>query len=319
MNVLITGGQGFLGQHLAQRLARSGYGVVLYDHSPGVTERAIDCSGAISQRDSGWANAVQGDINNLELLVETLRFYHVGVVVHLATLLTDECAQHPWRAAQVNCSGTAAVFEAAQSLGIGRVVFGSSVAVFGDQPGLSVGDNRPYDPPSVYGATKVFEECLASAMMKDNPDLELIGLRFGWIYGLGRVRGWTAIQEVIEGFALESAVVPYPDYSGPNDWTYVSDATEAIVRCLNSPRPDVVAYNVSGDFRPIQDAIRHLQQHFPKVRAEPYRAELPHDAWNFESDRITQQTGYRSLVKLEEGLDLAVNDIRRSHGLMPVD
>lgn len=317
MNVMITGGQGFLGRHLARRLVDFGYRIILFDRSPHETE--VESRGlGITPVSPDLLIPIRGEVDDIDLLKEIIRSYRIEIVVHLATLLTEECARHPVMAARVNCVGTAAVFEASLSLGVRRVIFGSSVAVFGDAPALPKGDDRPYDPPSVYGATKVFGEYLARAMMKDHPDLELIGLRFGWIYGAGRVRGWTDIQKVIEGFALEEKLVPYPDYDLPNDWTYVSDAVEAIVQCLNSPRSSVVAYNVSGDYRPIQDAVRHLQRCFPYVQAKPYPAVLPRNAWDFQADRIVQEAGYQCRVKLEQGLDLAVDEIRRIHGLPPV-
>lgn len=302
--VLITGGAGFLSQHLTRRLVGEGRRVVTYDLSFPVAKPVDEVQ-------------VRGDVTDVTSLAEAVRTYDVTAIVHLATLLTEACARDPVRAAQVNCVGTAAVFDVAARLGIQRVLFGSSVAVFshGDGP---TGDDRPLAPPGVYGATKAFAEHLAGAMMCDHPRLELVGLRFGWIYGPGRVRGWNALQDMIVGFALERERVAYPAYVDANDWTYVGDAVEAIVHCLTSPRPSVVAYNVSGDRRTVGEAVAHLQRRFPRVRAEPVPARLPPNAWDFRSERITTEAGYMPTVRLEAGLDLTTRALRQMHDLPPL-
>lgn len=305
MSILITGGAGFLGLHLGQTLLRKAHRVILFD---------VDITG-VPHNVREHVVAIKGDIRDGALLADIVRSHHVEQIVHLATALTAACEEDPVRAADVNCRGTAAVFKAAILGHARRVVYGSSVAVFNDDPTLPVGDNRPHAPPSVYGATKVFGEVLASAMRRSHPSLELVGLRFGWVYGPGRVRGWTEIQEVIEGFALERPVVPYPEFHQGNDWTYVDDAVEAIICCLEAQSCQRPVYNVSGDYRPIADAIRHLSGRFPSVVAEPYPAILPPVAWNFRSEHITSELGFSACIMLEEGLDRTVRAVRGEHTL----
>lgn len=305
MSVLITGGAGFLGLYLARRLLEKAHQVVLFDME------LTDVPHDVTER----AASFKGDVRDAALLADILRSHHVEQIVHLATALTAACEEDPVRAADVNCRGTATVFEAAALGCVRRVVYGSSVAVFNDDPALPVGDSRPHAPPSVYGATKVFSEVLAAAMRRSHPNLELVGLRFGWVYGPGRVRGWTEIQEVIEAFAFEQPVVPYPDFRQGNDWTYVDDAVEAIICCLEAQNCQRAVYNVSGDYRPITDAVQHLSRRFPDVVTEPYPAILPPVAWNFRSEHITSELGFSARVMLEEGLDRTVSAVRREHGL----
>ncbi len=309
MRVLITGGAGFLGRHLARRLFSLGHDVVVYDESMPSAEGELPAGIAL----------VQWSVLDRVALVDALEQHRIDRVVHLATLLTQACADDPAVGALVNGVGTATVFEAAWQAGVGRVVFGSSVAALGHQDEPPPGDTALLRPTSVYGATKASGELLAEALRTERPEQELIGLRFGWIYGTGRVRGWNALQEMIEAFALGKDQVPYPDYDRPNDWTYVGDAVEAIVRCLNSPRPSVPAYNAPGAYRTVQDAVAHLRRRFPDARPVPYKAELPAVAWDFRLDRIAHEAGYRPRVSLEAGLDLTVAAIRRERGLTPVE
>lgn len=305
--VLVTGGAGFLGQHLAARLSERGLGVVTFDVEP----PARPVPGTTDET---------GDVADRARVAAVLRAHRPSVVVHLAALLTDACEADPVRAAHVNAVGTAAVFDAAARHGVRRVVFGSSVAALAADPGLPTGDDRPLGPTSVYGATKAYVEHLAAAMRRLHPAVEFVGLRFGWIYGPGRARGWTGPQQVIEAFALEQPVVTYPDYQHPLDWTHVDDAVEVLVRCVQAPSRGWarVAYNVAGDRRRVRDAVVHLQRRFPRVQARRRAATLPPAGWAFTTDGIEHQIGFRPRITLEPGLDRAVDAVRSAHGLPPL-
>jgi UDP-glucose 4-epimerase len=314
MNVLITGGGGFLGAHLALRLLEAGHRVTLYDldfpaSGPAAAPREL-------QRE-------RGDIRDAPRLAAVLQAQHSERVVHLAARLTTDCAADPADGIDVNCRGSAVVFETAGRLGIPRVLFGSSVAVFNDDPALPWDDSRPYGPTSLYGLTKMFTEQLAGHMRQRHPQTTYLGLRFGWVYGPGRDRGWREVQAVIESFARGEPRVAYPDYAAALDWTYIEDAVAAVVCTLDSPPPGVPAYNVSGDCRTIQEAVAILQDLFPGVQADPYPAELPPVGWQFQNDHIQAEAGFRPRFALEAGLQqfLAAlqaappnEDIRKDNG-----
>jgi len=271
-----------------------------------------------SRFDSENIKVVEGDITDSTEFSDAIRRNHIEVVVHLATLLTEECANNPVEAARVNCMGSMIVFDACKNGGVRRVIYGSSVAAYGVSPELPTGDDRQLNPPTVYGASKAFVEYAARAMMKSDPALDLLGLRFGWIYGEGRKRGWNDLQQVIEGFALDSSLISYPDYDESNDWTYIDDAANAVVMCVFANKASVPVYNVSGDYRSVQEAVSYLQKKFPNTSTQPYCAKLSPNAWNFTSDRIVNEVGFEAKIKLEKGLDLTVNAIRKEHGLPPI-
>lgn len=316
MRVLITGGAGFLGCHLARFLSTTGHTVVVYDQAPaqGKTGELLPEPG----EPLAHIVTVQGSVTDRDALVAALEEYQVDRILHLATLLTDSCARDPVEGTLVNAVGTAAVFDAAWRTGVRRVVFGSSVAALGYRAGPPPGDRAWLSPTSVYGATKAYGELLAGALRVERPEQELMGLRFGWIYGWGRIRGWTILQQMIEAFALEHDEVLYPDYDRPNDWTYIDDAVDAVARCLDSPRPSVPVYNVPGAYHTVQEAVAHLHTLFPCSNPIACPAHLPNDAWNFRLDRITQETGYHPRVGLKAGLEQTVAAIRRHHGLPPI-
>jgi len=291
MTILITGGSGFLGAHLARKLAGAGEKVVIYDLQP---------AAAFQEADN--LTCETGDIRDQARLSQLVHSYQVKTIIHLATLLTPVCEENPPLAVDVNCRGAAVVFETAFRSQVSQVIFGSSVAVFNDDPALPLGDERPYGPSSIYGHTKVFVEALARVYGSRKPLFTIAGLRFGWIYGPGRDRGWRDLQAMIEAFARGETVVHYPDYHQALDWTYIEDALQAVLNVLSHPRSGAVLYNVSGDYRTVQDALEVLLAKFPGVQVLPYPAQLPPVGWQFQSDRIKSETGFQAKYTLEAGL-----------------
>lgn len=240
--ILVTGAGGFLGGFVLSRLVELGHYVVALDTSPPArTTEGID-------GDVTW---ITGDVTSIQCVESCLRCHQIDDIVHLAAALTVECSREPSKGTFANCVGTATVFEAAQRLGVGRVVFASSVAARGSLSGSM----------TVYGATKAFCELLSLAFQRTGP--EYVGLRFGWIYGPGRIRGWNDLYDVIMGFAVERKEVVCPDVREPIDWLYVTDAADAVVACINSRRLLNRIYDVAGDCRTVRDAVRYLQARFP--------------------------------------------------------
>jgi nucleoside-diphosphate-sugar epimerase len=297
--VLITGGAGYLGRRVAERLASAGEQVTLFDLSVPAPESLPD-----------GVRAHGGDVTNAAVLRSVLDESRPDAVIHLAALLTTASADDPVLATKVNCLGTATLFTLAAEARVKRTIFASSVAALSPTPGLTSGDNRPLEPRSVYGATKAYAEHLALALRGQNSALDLFGIRFGWLYGPGRVGGWNEVQSVIEGFAKELPKVRYPQFKKAMDWTFVDDATNALIGALGATRPNRVAYNLSGDYRTVEDAIGILGRWFPSVVAEGYDATLPPSAFEFESDAIGADLGVAAPTRLEAGLRITIDQIR---------
>ncbi|MBM3599250.1 MAG: NAD(P)-dependent oxidoreductase [Alphaproteobacteria bacterium] len=288
MNLLVTGGAGFLGRHLVRRAVEAGHRTTSLDRAEA---------------------DVVADIADRTAIEAALKSHRIDAIVHLATLLTDTSASDPVEGTRVNAVGTAAVFEAARRTGVRRVIYASSQAALGGTV-EKAGDDAPLRPLTVYGATKAYGEHLAAAFKTMAPELALTGLRFGYVYGPHRDRGWRELQQMIEHFAEGHAEVRWPDFSQPIDWTYVDDAADAILATLAVPRPSRPVYNVCGDFRRIADAVAHLRRRFPAVRAVAYPAQFPPAAWDYRADGIEAELGFKPRVKLEEGIDRLADWLR---------
>jgi UDP-glucose 4-epimerase len=301
VTLLLTGGGGFLGSTIARALAARGDRLIITDAIGPDLPEGID-PGAV---DDGRIRTWTLDVRDVAAVEATIRETGADRIVHLAALLTPECAADPWLGTAVNALGTAAVFTAARRLGVSPVVFGSSAAA------LSPDDGRAL---SVYGATKAFGELLAVAMAEAD-GLDLVGLRFGWIYGAGRTRGWNDVQQVIEEFASGVAEVRYPAYEEPMDWTYIDDAVRAVLAALDTPRQPSVMLAVFGDRRPIGDAIAHLVARCPGTRAVPVPATLPAAGWEMTGAAAGASLELGPVTPLEEGLDRTLAALRARRGV----
>jgi len=292
VRTLVTGGAGFLGQAFAVRARRAGHQVT-----------TVDLGGEVD---------VQCDVTDVPALAAAMAQVSPEVVVHLAALLTDAAADDPGAAVRVNIGGTAAVFAAARAAAVQRIVYASSIAAVGPCAEGS-GDDVALRPLTVYGATKAAGEHLCRALSALDGYPASLALRFGWVYGPGRERGWRVAQEVIERFARGDRDVVVPDFSEPIDWTYVDDAAEVLLRALAAPLPRFAALNVVGDRRTIRDAVAHLQLRHPGVEVERETVAVPASGWMLRNDGLGPALGFVPAIRLEDGIDAMLAAWRRDH------
>ena len=281
-SILITGGCGFLGAALAARARAAGHAVTTADVLDGA-DRALDAS----------------DTDAISALVADLR---PEVIVHLAAGLTDAGERDPVATTRLNALGTAAIFTAAEAARTERVVYATSISAVGPTTG-AVGDDTRLHPGNVYGATKAFCEHLAAAMCARPNAPAYLGLRFGYVYGPGRVRGWRDVQMIVERVRAGERHLVYPDYPDPLDWTWIDDAAEVLLRTCERPLPRNAVANVVGDKRHVRDAITHLQRRFPGLTAEGVPTRTPPAAWGLVNDGLEGLLGYVPSTTLEQGID----------------
>lgn len=288
---LVTGGCGFLGRALIAHARAAGHEALSLD--------------ADSRAD------IVCDIADAAAVDRAIAALRPVAVVHLAARLTDAGDEDPVGAVVANAVGSAAVFAAAEHAHVERVIHASSNAAVGPcAPGS--GDAAPLAPHSVYGATKAFGEHLACAMARRADAPAHLALRFGWIYGPGRTRGWRELQSVIERVIAGERNVAYPQFDQPIDWTWIEDAAEMLVRALDRPLPRFAAVNALGDRRKVSDAFAHLQRRFPDLVATPVPTETPPSGWGLVNDGVQVLLGPLSLTRLEDGIDRMIASRPRS-------
>ena len=286
----MTGGAGFLGQAFAVRARDAGHQVTTVD--------------------LGGEADVHCDVTDVPALAAAMGEVSPEVVVHLAALLTDAAADDPPAAVRINIGGTAAVFAAARAVSVQRIVYASSIAAVGPCAEGS-GDDVALRPLTVYGATKAAGEHLCRALSTIDGYPASLALRFGWVYGPGRERGWRVAQEVVERFARGDRHVVVPDFTGPIDWTYVDDAAEVLLRALSAQLTRFAVFNVVGDRRTMRDAIAHLQLRHPGVQVEYQAVGVPASGWTLRNDGLQAALGFAPATRLEHGIDAMLAASRR--------
>lgn len=152
MNVLVTGGAGYIGSHTSRMLNKSGENVVVYDN---LVKGHIEAIKGLT--------FVKGDIFDTELLKETIRKYSIDSVVHFAAYsLVGESMTEPRMYYYNNVAGTMNLLNAMMDEGVKRLVFSSTAAVYGEPDKVPITEDLPKNPTNVYGRTKLIMENVMS-------------------------------------------------------------------------------------------------------------------------------------------------------------
>lgn len=213
-HILITGGCGFLGCHLARKFLKSGYAVTLYDLAP------LDAKDLI-----GKVTIVQGDIRNEKQLSKALK--NQQFVVHAAAALP--ILREKDIIYSINIDGTKTVLECCLKNAIKRVVFISSTAVYGVPKHLPESETSPIDPIGYYGESKIAGEKLCHEYEKKGLEINIIRPKtFLGPERLGVFELW------FEAIFTEKRVFILGDGNNPYQLLAVSDVVEAIQKSLFS-------------------------------------------------------------------------------------
>lgn len=310
MRVAILGGTGSIGSATAARLARQGVDVTIVSRS---------ASGALPP----GVEWVQADVTDRAGVRAALERARSDRVVHLAALLQFACERDPAEAGRVNVDGTVNVLEACRALGIERVVFGSSIAVYGERRDLMrESDELPADP-TVYGLTKQLAESWGERYRMRH-GVHFIALRYSGIFGSGQPAsaGMAQVRQRIFQCA-HGKDVAIVGASGNErvHLTHVTDAAAATCAALLAPMvPPRVVYNVAG---PADNHVSLRELHalvcelVPNAGRAMWSSQVARSAGPVDTTRISEDMGWRPAVSLRDGLrELLVSQPQKE--LVPV-
>jgi UDP-glucose 4-epimerase len=310
MSVLVTGGAGNIGAMVAAYFARKGDDVVVYDVAPAHEALSIAAPAECRQR----IEIVQGDILDLPLLIRTARRRGVERIVHMAAAIASVVRANPALALRVNIEGTNNVFEAALAAGVPRVVWASSLAVFGPRSvGASgiVSNEGPFDPQGAYGASKLLNE-KSAAHYATSEGLQLVGLRLPAVYGPVAKGSWIRwLPQAIEALlAGKPARVPLSERLG--EFAYGDDIARAADLAFQAKLAGAVALTLAAEARRQNDVNDILAALFPAARF--YNLGLA-DVWDEAPRRYDTQPaktllGWEPKIRLEDGIRSIVECLR---------
>lgn len=313
MAYLVTGGTGLIGSRIVCDIIQEGESAVVYDFSPG----GSFLEQLLSEKERRQVKIVQGDVTDLPHLIRTVKENNVDKVIHMASLLVDDSRANPPLAIRINCEGTINIFETARLLGLKKVVWASSITVFGPPekyPEEYIPNDAPHYPWGVYGACKSFNENIAAHYIEQH-DVDISAIRYGPVYGAGQQRGMIAsiIRELVEKPAMgKPGRIPYGDDS--LSWLYVDDAARATFLASKIAKTKTRAFTISGDIRPIREVADYVRQLLPDADITL----LPGSTgfgFKFDTTPLEEEIGYRPQWSMEQGIKEMLNMVRRQQGL----
>ena len=252
MRFLVTGGAGFLGAALANRLAASGHSVHVLD----------DLSNGDPQRLDGRVVFTRGDVDNVPLLWSLL--HEVDCVCHLAARVSvPQSVLYPREYARVNVGGTVSLMEAMRDTGVGRVIFTSSGAVYGSQPRRLVREDDPPHPDSPYAVSKWAAEQYIHTI-GELWGIETVALRIFNAYGPGQslpLSHAPVVPRFLQQVLTGGSITVFGDGRQTRDYIYVDDVIDAVVAATTASRINRAVINVGrGRETSADDLIRAIER-----------------------------------------------------------
>ena len=298
MLYLVTGGAGFIGSHISDRLLADGHRVRILDNfSTGKREN-------IPQSDN--IEVMEGDVGDYDTACAAMQ--QVDKVFHEAAIASvPETVGNPLASERVNYRGTLNILEAARHAGVQRVVFACSAAVYGDLPELPKQETMPVKPLSPYAVDKLASE-QACQMFTYLYGLETVSLRYFNVYG-PRQDPSSPYSGVISIFAdhLQHGKQPtiYGDGEQTRDFVYVSDVVEANIRAASAPSAAGKAINIATGGRL---SINDLLTTVCNIKGKPFepqykparQGDIRHSRADISAAR--EYLDWRPVVGFEAGL-----------------
>jgi len=292
MNILVTGGCGFIGSHVVDALVARGDAVTVLD----------DLSSGLRANLNAAATLVVGNVADAAL-VKSLAA-KVDGIIHLAAIASVQvCENEPARAARVNVEGTQAMFAAATLRGI-PVVYASSAAVYGDNPNLPLAEDSATGPLGNYGRHKLENEAIAKRYAGR---VSSVGLRFFNVYG-PRQDAASPYSGVISKFVANTQagepLTFFGDGEQTRDFIYVGDVVALILKALATCKGTAVYNGCTGQATSLKQLAATVGEALGRpvtTRHEPARAgDIRH---SLGSPQKSEQTiGFKHKTSLIDGL-----------------
>jgi UDP-glucuronate 4-epimerase len=309
VNILVTGGAGFIGSHLCERLLREGHEVECLDdfndfYDPAIKRRNIEP--LLGNRSFGLT---EGNILDTQLLTRAFGNREYDVVIHLAARAgVRPSIEQPLLYQEVNCHGTHNLLEKTKEFGVPKFVFASSSSVYGNNKKVPFSEDDPVDfPVSPYAATKKSGELICYTY-HHLTDISVVCLRFFTVYG-PRQRPDMAIHKFTRLIDEGEKVPMYGDGKSRRDYTYFTDVVDGIMGAL-AHCSGYRIYNL-GESQTVElrRLIDMISERLGKPAVVETLPEQPGDVRVTYADigRARRELGYSPRVSIEEGIGLFVD------------
>jgi threonine 3-dehydrogenase len=309
MNVLVTGGCGFIGLKLAKNLLGKKHSVYLMDVSSEPLKKHPELD---------KVTFIPGNVTCQAHLVNAIKDFKVQWLVHLAARLSAPSEEDPWSTFEVNVRGTYHALEAARICGVERFVFTSSLASYGLHLPSVVDDETIQRPIGMYGVTKVFGEQLGR-FYRRRFGLDFRCIRYAQIIGPGVKTPGVAqcMPMVIEAAAKGEPFEMWIEEESAMPLLYYKDGIEATSCLLHAPKENIVTigYNLAGIKVSCIDLVRAIRAIVPEARItfapDPAKVAIVKTIpVNIDDSRLQKETGYKPGFDLQRAVKDFIQEVR---------
>lgn len=251
----VTGALGCLGAWVVRNLIREGAGVTVYDL--GSSKHRLEL--LMEPEEIEQIQFLQEDITQTETVCRAVEKSGANRIIHLAALQVPFCKANPPVGAAVNVVGTVNVFEAAKRAGIGRVVYASSMAVYGGAElyGPEVKDGDPLHPLNLYGVYKEANEGTARIYWQDD-GIASLALRPYTIYGPARDQGMTSTPTQAM-LAAAKGEAYHISFGGTCGYQYADDVAKTFIALARLPYEGAGVFNIRGSVAHMTELVAAIE------------------------------------------------------------
>jgi nucleoside-diphosphate-sugar epimerase len=288
MVVLVTGGTGFLGSFIARTFVEEGEDLVLFDTHPNV-ERIKKIIDAVVVE--------EGSVTSWTDIVDVFKKHEIDAVIHTAADLSIRAEKKHYESFKTNVEGTLNLLEACRIFEVPRIIFTSSLSVYGPRSQFPITENSFRDPTSFYGATKACSEVLGTFYGYAH-GIDFRTVRFPTLIGPYR-RGMgasvTFSSFIDDAFTKGKAVIRIPAET-KNPVLYVKDAVDFLYRLYRKERVSQPIFNVSGIPVSLEELMNAVKKFIPEFKPE------------FDVDKVAEQIARSWTVTTEMAIRAGIID-----------
>jgi len=305
MKFLVTGGAGFIGSNIVERLLKMGYSVSILDNfSTGRRENLNDFAKDIE--------IIEGDIRNYHLVLKSVK--NIDVILHQAALPSvQRSIIDPIKTNEVNICGTLNILEAAKKQGVRRIVFASSSSVYGDSEELPKHEKMIPNPLSPYAISKLTCEHYLKVFNKLY-GLETISLRYFNVFGPKQdpnSQYSAVIPKFIKAIKNRERPTIYGDGSQSRDFTYIENVVQANILASTANLKDFgISLNIACNFNVtlnelINYIVKYLNVDIKPIYLKSRVGDIKHSL--AEIKLAKKMIKYSPNVSFEKGIKLTID------------
>jgi UDP-glucuronate 4-epimerase len=315
VNFLVTGGAGFIGSHVCERLLTLGHAVWAFDdlndfYDPQLKRGNLRDLQSLAKP----FEFVQGDLTVAGEVEELMGSVKFDQIIHLAARAgVRPSLQQPALYQRVNVEGTVNLLEAARKNGVNKLTIASSSSVYGVNAKVPFAESDPiFTAISPYAASKLACEALGH-VYHHVYGMDIVMLRFFTVYG-PRQRPDLAIRKFTSLIRAGKPIPVYGDGSTARDYTYISDILSGVIACTEKEFGYQIFNLGESDTVTLKRLIELLESALGKEAKLDWQPAQPGDVPLTCADisKARRELGYKPTVKIEQGIPLFVDWFRRN-------